>query len=341
MSQGVCPADSPALARPFAGPEWGCATGRSRIGITPGPKQLIYWAIVTLLGLQGCVTAIPDAGGPLFEILADGERVAWLAGSVHLLRKRDYPMPVELDNAFENAASLAVEIDPLATGVNRMQGALVQNGRRRDLLSQSFLTSETQQRLFDHLQRRHESPDTYAHMQPWLIDATIAMIAAGEAGFVARLGVDSHYLQRARRRNLEIFSLETLEEQLGALTGASLDQQDLLLRNTLTNFHKASRQLDEAVAAWRTGRFDQLLREQMSLVEQYPSLEGYLWVLIQDRNTRMLPRIRSLIDNGNRPLILVGALHLPGEAGLVNLLGEFYDVRRVASTGLADPHPEP
>ncbi|MDZ7847866.1 MAG: TraB/GumN family protein [Owenweeksia sp.] len=51
--------------------------------------------------------------------------------------------------------------------------------------------------------------------------------------------------------------------------------------------------------------------------------------LVDDRNLKWLEKLRPLLDDGN-VFVAVGALHLPGENGLITLLRkEGYEVRRV------------
>jgi hypothetical protein len=49
---------------------------------------------------------------PLLWKVSDADNDVYLLGSFHLLKSDDYPMPVEIDRAFDDAESLLFEVDP-------------------------------------------------------------------------------------------------------------------------------------------------------------------------------------------------------------------------------------
>ena len=83
-----------------------------------------------LLALALCVLLLPVAHAdqpaatasaqavkrPLLWMVSDADNSVYLLGSFHLLKADDYPLPVEVDRAFDDSASLLFEIDP-ATGL--------------------------------------------------------------------------------------------------------------------------------------------------------------------------------------------------------------------------------
>ena len=56
--------------------------------------------------------AAKEARQPLLWAVSDADNTVYLLGSFHLLKADDYPMPAEIDRAFDDAESLMFEIDP-------------------------------------------------------------------------------------------------------------------------------------------------------------------------------------------------------------------------------------
>src|SRR5690606_14531579 len=44
--------------------------------------------------------------------VSDADNAVYLLGSFHLLKAEDYPMPADVDRAFDDAESLLFEVDP-------------------------------------------------------------------------------------------------------------------------------------------------------------------------------------------------------------------------------------
>ena len=79
----------------------------------------------------------------------------------------------------------------------------------------------------------------------------------------------------------------------------------------------AATALDAIVSAWRRG--DTKVLEQL-LGEGLEAFPGLYRQLITDRNRKWLPTIIGLIKDDHDYLVVVGALHLVGKDGLVELL---------------------
>ena len=86
--------------------------------------------------------------------------------------------------------------------------------------------------------------------------------------------------------------------------------------------------------AWRRGDenfLEELAREE---IDELPELEEFYAVILRDRNRRWLRVFRSLLDDpkyaGETFFVGVGALHLVGDDGLVNLFrGSGYEILRI------------
>ena len=107
------------------------------------------------------------------------------------------------------------------------------------------------------------------------------------------------------------------DEQLGFFAHLSLDQQREFLRSTLEDSASAGSETDAVVQAWQRGdtaKLEQLLREGSN---ESPELYR---LLTTERNRRWLPKITQLLTGDDNCLVIVGALHLIGHDGLIELL---------------------
>src|ERR1700748_231457 len=68
---------------------------------------LFVCAIVT-----GCVCHVAEAASCVWKATSPGGGTVFLAGSVHALRKSDYPLPAAYQRAFDSSSRLAFETEP-------------------------------------------------------------------------------------------------------------------------------------------------------------------------------------------------------------------------------------
>jgi uncharacterized protein YbaP (TraB family) len=129
--------------------------------------------------------------------------------------------------------------------------------------------------------------------------------------------VDMQFAQRAQADEKPIIGLETMDEQLRIFASLSEQQQRDYMRSTLDEVDSEADETEQLVHAWQhgdTAKLEQLLREA---THDSPELFRKLTV---DRNRRWLPKITQMLNDDSNYLIVVGALHLIGHDGLVDLL---------------------
>jgi uncharacterized protein len=155
-----------------------------------------------------------------------------------------------------------------------------------------------------------------APLRPWFAAITLTQAALERTGYRGEFGVDQHFAKRANDGGKPIVGLETLLEQLGYLASVG-DNQTLMLESTLDELPDLEKGFAEVMKAWQDG--DQatlinLLKEEMAP----PKLQAWLeQTLLAERNRNWVKQWPGL---PNESFIVVGALHLYGEQGLLALL---------------------
>lgn len=124
----------------------------------------------------------------------------------------------------------------------------------------------------------------------------------------------------------EILELETFDEQMSILSSDSAEIQDLSLRASLQELDRTSSDLARLVAAWQRGNEDEIFRIATRPIRRYPELEAQLYRLIDERNMRMVDKIRQYLDQPGTYLVIVGALHMGGKNGIISLLRQDFEV---------------
>jgi uncharacterized protein YbaP (TraB family) len=160
-------------------------------------------------------------------------------------------------------------------------------------------------------------PEVLSHFQPWFAALMLQQLELSQSGFDPAAGVDEQFALLAQTDHKPVIGLETIDEQLGFFAHLSLEQQREFLRSTLEDASSAESETDAVVQAWQrgdTGKLEQLLRSGSN---ESPELYR---LLTTERNRRWLPKITQLLTGDDNCLVIVGALHLIGHDGLIEML---------------------
>ena len=264
------------------------------------------------------------AAGPLFlwELKdAGGALRGWLYGTIHVCDAACFPLPAPVRDAFAGADSLALELDPAdpALGPALAQAGMLPPGRQLT----DLLPAALRPRLAAALAAVGVADASAGRLQPWLLSSLMTLQAARLAGFHTEQGIDLWLATQARARGLPLSALETVERQIAALSagGDAAQLASLVEVIELIEAQSGQEYFAAMLAAWRRGdpaALDHLLRDEMASPDMAPLLAD----LLDRRNAEMLEAIAARLRPGRRPFIAVGAGHLGGSTGLLELLAQ-------------------
>ena len=272
-----------------------------------------------LLWLLPAIALADSAGHPVTMWMAEGtSNRVYLLGSVHLLRAQDHPLPRIIDDVYDEAETLYMELDmddldPLLmqATINRL-GMLDEGTSLQDVMGVE-LYAEAKARAAE-----LELPlDMLERTEPWLAAITVEQLALARIGFNPSYGVEMHLLKKASSDGKEILGFESVEQQLAYLDGLSLDAQRDLLMQTLAESAAIQDLMDDLILAWRSGDIDYLERTLLEDVSGYPELYD---TIVASRNRLWVDTIDALLEQREDYLVVVGALHLVGDDGVPHLL---------------------
>ena len=266
--------------------------------------------------------AASHAGGhPVTMWLVEGEsNRIYILGSVHLLRREDHPLPAALDQAYDDAEALIMELD-----MDDLDPALIQTSTNRLGMIQDERTLRDY--MGDSLYQQAASAaseldipfDMLSKTEPWYAAITIEQLVLLRIGFNPLYGVEMHLTMKAAQDGKSIAGLESIDEQLAFLDDLSVDAQNDLLMQTLAEGNDIAGLMDDMIRAWREGDVAYMEENMLQDMAQYPELYK---AIVVDRNTHWVSEIEELLDDADDYLIVVGALHLIGKDGVPALLSK-------------------
>lgn len=296
-------------------------------------KRTFFGLAAALLALvAGMAPAHAGPPVPLLWKVSDADNSVYLLGSFHLLTRDDYPLSKDVDAAFVDAETLMFELSPDEAGSPALPAQMAQAAMRTRA---GTLEQDLGPALWVQLQAYATANGLplaqLAAFDPWFIGLTVGLMEMGKQGLDPALGLDRHFMDAAARARKPAAGLERADEQIVVLAGMSLDEQRQMLAEALQQADEGQGKYRELHAAWRAGDAERMWKEMAAEMKRdYPAL--YRRINVQ-RNDAWLPELeRRLAEKDEDTLVVVGALHLLGEDGVVEKLrARGYKVERICS----------
>jgi uncharacterized protein YbaP (TraB family) len=275
-----------------------------------------------------CVSVVSAADtrrdhGLLWEISKPGMAASYLFGTVHSEDPEVVQLAPPVQQAFDRSGSVILEI-------MMDMNAMIYSSTAMLMTDDRTLSEVVGESLYKKtalaIQSRGIPELVLERMKPWAA-ATILSVPPPETGLM----LDLVLYQQAQAAGKQLHGLETIQEQLGIFDSMSENDQIQLLRDAVDNLDKIDRMNAEVLVLYK--RRD--LAGMQALNQRYmndgdPGISRDLEQrLIIDRNRTMVERMQPYLQAGNA-FVAVGALHLPGDQGLLGLLDRRgYTVKRV------------
>ncbi len=246
--------------------------------------------------------------GFLWKIEKD-ERTSWLYGTMHL-NHIDFAKPgSQIMMGMRNSDVLAVEVNPYDQHAATTSAIMPTTIK----LSSSQLEKLRKAYAKDCVVFNAANISSIGAISPLFI--TQAQRQALFSGF----SPDSRLAQIARRTGKPIVSLETLEQQIAALTPSSQAEFDQIFESALINFEsgKMEAELLQLNMAWRQSDWPTIIKLEQDMTANQPAFAARL---LDQRNMLMAEKINALHQEGKRVFVAVGAMHMAGKTALPKLL---------------------
>lgn len=239
----------------------------------------------------------------------------YIMGTMHLIAKDKFHFPDHLKEKVAASELLILEIGGISEQMKMAQKMFLQEGNLFDHFS-----TEQADSLFTNLEEQfgytpEEAKQRFGRMKPIALMQLFTQEAFGEGPASYELSLE----RIAKENDIPVEGLETIEEQMKIFDDMSIaDQVEMVMvgiRDKETNVQQTIELQDI------------FLSQDIEAIYQYmhadtsSSLMNYEDELLNNRNERWIPLIKKYIKK-KQCFIAVGAAHLGGEKGVINLLRE-------------------
>jgi uncharacterized protein YbaP (TraB family) len=284
--------------------------------------RLVSFSLAILLASLATATAQkPSTANATRHSLwkAEGKRCSvYLLGSIHVLKAGDYPLPAPIESAFSNAPVVVFETDIGAmekpdAQMQIMSKAMLPEGQSlQEQLSPALYTRFTNQ-----LQEAGLPALMVERFKPAIAALTLEVMELQKLGYDPEYGLDKHFYALAEKAGKQVVPLETIEFQIRLLTDLSKEEGEMVMKSTLDDLDTTKKDVQDLLKAWQTGDANGLEKMLNEAAHDAPAVFKRL---VSDRNQRWVPKIEEWLQGDKNVIVIVGAGHLVGKDGVVELL---------------------
>jgi uncharacterized protein YbaP (TraB family) len=271
-----------------------------------------------------------DKTGPAMWRVTDADSEIYLFGTFHILPPSLNWTTAKFDAAMTGTPITMTEADTDSPEAQAKMAALVQElGLNPPGVTLSSQLGPKRAKAFGQIAQQIGLPMAALEpMRPWLALLSLAVGVMQSQGYSSEAGAEAVILDRAAAQEDKIAHLETAEFQIRAL--ASLSNEEWL-----ADFERSLEQLADfegfskrSLEAWRTGDLTSIDKEMIGPMRD--AAPGAYKTLMVDRNTNWVGRIEEIMSGSDDYFIAVGAGHLIGEDGVIEMMArKGYAIERV------------
>jgi hypothetical protein len=261
-----------------------------------------------------------------WKIEKDGLETSYLFGTAHLTDPRVTQLSPAAEEAFNASDRVIVELVDIKESA---QAVFADANMREDLFFtdgstlEAYLTDDQVEALKNRINGGSTPWFLAKRMKPWLVLGLLAPSKCEvERQVSGEVILDQQLVERARAADKTAIGLETAREQFEALASLDFDVQIEALSEIVLSFDILDDMNSTLIELYLDGDIGLIWPMLTAFSPEGDDDESvrteFERKIVIDRNIRMAERSEPLLELG-ASFIAVGALHLPGEEGLVSL----------------------
>jgi len=251
--------------------------------------------------------------GILYTLKKD-DHTAYLLGSIHALKTDFYPLPEPINKAFEGASGLVLEsdFDDFDEDTMREISQMMENEKIP-------LLQRTPKHLHAPLKVFLEAVPELNYYTHWAMSFVLISAQLEMLDFRYELGIDQHFFQKAKAKELPIYSLESPLNVFKIFADLDHNTSIAMLEESIKSQKAINEELERLLNAWEQGDSEAVFKHTKTTFSGDSMIYHRL---LTQRNYAMAQRIDHMLKEFDHLFIVVGAAHVGGPNGIPKLLAK-------------------
>ncbi|MDN7123687.1 TraB/GumN family protein [Pseudidiomarina terrestris] len=268
---------------------------------------------ITALLVAGALSVSTAQASLLYKVTGnDMAEPSYLFGTIHMICAEDFKVHEQTKAAFAQADRLIMELDMADPGVLQSMQTKLLDPQGRKLSSH---VSEAQYELLDEFltSTMGTGLTTFDGMRPFILSS---MVMTSQLGCAQQMSYEGHFTQKAMEQQKAVDGLESVDFQFGIFDQIPYQEQVQWLMESLEDKAKAKGELDKMVRLYVAEDMEGLYK----MIADTDAYADYTALLLDDRNRTWQQQLDADLQAPGSEFIAVGAGHLGGNAGIIQLL---------------------
>jgi len=239
------------------------------------------------------------------------QKPSYIYGTIHIMPKKDFVISDSIKSAFKTCSELAMEVDlnmDLKTQIEMVKLSMLPEGKTIADITSKENSDRIRNFCLDSINWKESKYNKISRFQPFFISSLITQELIGKSK-----SYEIEFKKLAKKNKMSMSGLETIQFQMNLLSEVSNEEQIKMLLLGLTTDNSEFNKLLE-------NYLKKDINQLVTLMNTDLSPEFYSDLIVK-RNQKWIPIITELIQKKST-FIAVGAAHLPGKEGVLNLLQE-------------------
>jgi uncharacterized protein len=247
---------------------------------------------------------------------------SYLFGTFHLICKDDIPFGAQLNNAIKSTDEMYMEMD-MDDPATMMGGLLLMNMRDDSTLKKLYKEEEYKKIESFFNDSLHMPLAMFQKMKPFFL---MAMLYPKMLPCKTMSGVETELMTLAKENKKEIKGFETMAFQAAVFDSIPYTQQAKELLKTIDSLETYKKYFDTMVRVYKSQQLNKI--EELFSKSEF-GMQDNQDILLDNRNKNWVNQLNAILKKQS-VFIAVGAGHLVGNMGLINLLRkEGYTLRPI------------
>ena len=254
----------------------------------------------------------------LWKITGNGlTKPSWLFGTIHMICSDDAKLSENMKKAIGSCDEVYFEVD--MDNLVEMFGALNQMKMRGDTTLKDLLSEENYEKVKNYFESKN-SMLPFSMLETFKPILAVSTLQENSMSCATTAVMEEVIMREARVKEKKIRGLESMTYQASLLDSIPYRMQAEQLVQYIDKAGKdgeeGDKELNDMMKAYKQ---QDLKKLEELMVAADPGMSGFIEILLYNRNHNWADKLKELLPNRSL-LIAVGAGHLPGAKGMINLL---------------------
>lgn len=243
---------------------------------------------------------------------------SYIFGTMHMICANDIELSDSLKTAIKNSDKVYLELD--MDDMWQMMGAMMHMNMKGDTTLSDLLSPEDYKKVKAYF-KQHSSMIPFALMERYKPLLVESMIMEQSSACDNMIVIEKLVMDEAKQHDKDIKGLETFDYQLGIFDKIPYKLQAQQLVKMVNEADSGKADDDAEIKVLTDAYRKQEINKMDELTKEDPTIGEFTDILLYDRNANWAKKLQDLMQN-NSLVVAVGAGHLPGKKGVLNLLRE-------------------